>query len=158
MYTCEHTHTPSLLEHRHQKIKYTDSPESQIHFHKVHAPKFMLFNHWNTPTPTPQLSLHPGSLTLHSVLTGLVSWFLSPQQTEGSNYAGKSEKGLQRRGKKKKPAEICQHSPPPERNSKYMCLLMRAHHYAQPTPPSLRSDIQNDEPLQSRGLRHDAIV
>ena len=102
MYTCEHTHTPSLLEHRHQKIKYTDSPESQIHFHKVHAPKFMLFNHWNTPTPTPQLSLHPGSLTLHSVLTGLVSWFLSPQQTEGSNYAGKSEKGLQRRGKKKK--------------------------------------------------------
>lgn len=60
--------------------------------------------------------------------------------------------------KKKKPAEICQHSPPPERNSKYMCLLMRAHHYAQPTPPSLRSDIQNDEPLQSRGLRHDAIV
>ena len=95
------------------------------------------------------------SLTLQSIPTGLVSWFLSPQQTEGSNYAGKSEKGLQRR---KKTVEICQHSPPPERNSKDMCLLMREHHSAQPTPTSIRGDIQNDEPLQSRGLRHDAIV
>ena len=60
--------------------------------------------------------------------------------------------------KKKKTVEICQHSPPPERNSKYMCLLMKAHHSAQPTPTSIRGDIQNDEPLQSRGLRHDAIV
>ena len=100
------------------------------------------------------------SITLHSIPTGLVSWFLSPQQTEGSNYAGKSEKGLQRRKKKKKKktVEICQHSPPPEINSKDMCLLMRAHHSAQPTPTSIRGDIQNDEPLQSRGLRHDAIV
>lgn len=151
------THTPSLLEHRHHEIKYTDSPESQIHFHKVHEPKFMLFHHRNTPTPIPKLSLHPVSLTLHSIPTGLVSWFLSPQQTEGSNYAGKSEKGLQRR-KKKKTVEICQHSPPPKRNSKDMRLLMRAHHSAQPTPTSIRGDIQNDEPLQSRVLRHDAIV
>lgn len=108
MYACEHTHTPSLLEHRHQEIKYTDSPESQIHFHKVHEPTFMLFNHRNSPTLTPQLSLHPVSLTLHSIPTGLVSWFLSPQQTEGSNYAGNSEKGLQRRGKKK---ENCRNLP-----------------------------------------------
>ena len=43
MYACEHTHTPSLLEHRHQEIKYTDSPESQIHFHKVHEPTLVYF-------------------------------------------------------------------------------------------------------------------
>jgi hypothetical protein len=48
------THTPSLLEHRHQEIKYPDSPESQIHFHKVHEPKFMLFNHRNS---LPRLNL-----------------------------------------------------------------------------------------------------
>lgn len=62
------------------------------------------------------------------------------------------------KGKKKKTVEICQHSPPPERNPKYMCLLMKAHHSANRRSTSIRGDIQNDEPLQSRGLRHDAIV
>lgn len=115
MYAREHTHTISSRTQA-SGNKVHRFPRAKFISHKVHEPKLRFFNHRNPLPPLHSSPLHPVSLTLHSIPTGLVSWFLSPQQTEGSNYAGNSEKGLQRREKKRKTVEICQHSPPPERN------------------------------------------
>lgn len=58
-------------------------------------------------------------------------------------------------GRKKKTTKnyrnLLAHTPHKKRNSKYMCLLMRANHSALLVPGSVRSDTENDEPGNQEG-------